>query len=84
MKRFGWMLALPWVIHTTTGTRPYEVIRDDRKANYNYTCTDEKKWQCDDMVFALNEAHERRTTWSVNQIDMTACCEAKGCDKCKP
>jgi hypothetical protein len=91
MKRWAWLLALPWAVSVDTGpcsgesglyawvsSLPYcGKIYISFNGKYELLCDGEDA--CQDLAAALNEAHERlHPTRTVTEIDgVYPCCEDK-------
>lgn len=67
MKLPLWMLAVPWVVFSSytehcdsLGSKRYQV-RESTQCIFDYMVFQLPKGIADDMAYALNEAHEKRT-----------------------
>lgn len=72
MKKWIWVLALPYVVTVSTGeleldgnewthaTKYNLPLRLSNDFVFNYSCSEGQKDVCYDMAEALNAAHERR------------------------
>lgn len=67
MKRFYWLLALPYVVRVfypyNPGSKKFE---QPRYETASIEC--DTKAQCEDLAAALNYAHERRTQGTISAI----------------
>lgn len=55
MKRFAWLLVLPYALITSTSSTIWEITFNGQNAEF---CFDEQV--CLDKVYALNDAHAKR------------------------
>lgn len=83
MKKFWWLLALPYFVRPNGGSE-YRILHND---NVVKVCGD--KEECDDIAFALNEAHKKRHEWGdenkdpkeLNWLGNKSACGADDCGK---
>lgn len=62
MKRWIWLLVLPWIVEFSTTTQKYEVVEwVDKSQMRLFACTGPGRQWCDDFAYLMNEAHRRRT-----------------------
>jgi len=61
MRKWLWLLALPYVVWHSTSAEPYWAVATDIYDGAGFAAADcHSQESCDDLAYAMNEAHERR------------------------
>ena len=82
MRKWLWLLALPYVVWHSTSAEPYWAVATDIYDGAGFAAADcHSQESCDDLAYAMNEAHKQRTQKSES---LPNGCYKDRCNTCCP